>query len=162
MARIPSTVRFVSFNCITLLWRPDVNLLTPAASAQNLATSLQCATLVSKRCRQTWPNLPNLREALLRLAAFTGAARRTCFSAGSRLVDLTEQLRWGMFNGAGVVLSATNAFESQNTSESRIVTKTKTGKLGGGKATQNPHPPRRSQRVGTVNEHGEDDLAITC
>jgi hypothetical protein len=29
----------------------------------------------------------------------------------------------------------TNAFESQTLSESRIVTKTKTGKLGGGKAT---------------------------
>jgi hypothetical protein len=35
----------------------------------------------------------------------------------------------------GVVLSATNVFEPQNTSESRIVTKTKTGKLGGGNAT---------------------------
>lgn len=57
----------------------------------------------------------HLRQALLRLAAFAGAARRACFSARSRLVDLTEQLRWGMLNGASAVLSATNAFESQNT-----------------------------------------------
>jgi hypothetical protein len=61
--------------------------------------------------------------------------RRTCFPARSRFVDLTEQVRWGMFNVAGVVLSAINTFESQNTSESRIVTETKTRKSGGGKAT---------------------------
>jgi hypothetical protein len=36
-----------------------------------------------------------------------------------------------MFNGAGVVLSAINAFEAQDTPESRIVTKTKIGTLGG-------------------------------
>lgn len=54
-----------------------------------------------------------LRQALLRLAAFAGAARRTCYSARSRLADPTEQLRWGIFNRAGVVLIATNQNEDR-------------------------------------------------
>jgi hypothetical protein len=45
-----------------------------------------------------------LRQALLRLAAFAGAAR---------LADPTEQLRWGIFNRAGVVLIATNQNEDR-------------------------------------------------
>jgi hypothetical protein len=71
------------------------------------------------------------------------------------------RIRWGMFNGAGVVLSAINAFESQDTPESRIVTKTKTGTLGGARQSKNPHPPRRSRRVGKVNSQGEDPPVAT-
>ena len=48
----------------------------------------------------------------------------------ARLVDLTELLRRGMFNGAGVVLSATNASESQNTVGFE---------LGGGRQRNIPH-----------------------
>ena len=90
-----------------------------------------------------------LHQALLRARRIRRDSAKDFFSARSRLVDLTGQLRWGMFNRAGVVLAQPTPLNHKTLSEPRIVAKNEDRKIWeGARQGKIPHPSRRFAKGG--------------